>query len=311
MIPSISIVIPSYNRGRILLQTLQKLLEVDQCPKQILVMDQSDQYEGDCEQQLQCLHDNGHIQWHRLPNPSITGAMNEGLLSADADIVLFLDDDVIPEVDLLNAHIRAHSEPNVACVAGRVVQPWENKSTPESIEAVLIRCPDPDEMTFNAVGSLPVKRFIGCNFSVKRQVAIQIGGFDMQFSHVAYRFEAEFADRVLSHQYQIMFQGDAMIDHLHFKSGGTRSFGDAFNTIKPYHSMGRYYYLLVANEIPSRFLKFIGMPFRSLITRSNLRAPWKIPMLLIAELWGLGWAVLKYFQGRKLVRIPASEVQGD
>ena len=305
---SIGIVIPTFNRGGILLQTLERLLSLGLCPKEILIMDQSDKYEPEQESRLQQLHEKGSIKWHKLPFPSITGAMNQGLMVADSDIVLFLDDDVVPTEGLLEAHLFAYENSNAACVAGRVVQPWESRHSPVTIESVLQSCEDPDSMTFNAVGFQAVSRFIGCNFSVDRKIAIEVGGFDMQFSHVAYRFEAEFADRVLNNGFEIRFFGDAMIEHLHFKSGGTRSFGDAFNTIKPYHSVGRYYYLLVANQVPSRISKLITMPIRSLITKSNLRRPWKIPMLLIAEIWGLIWAILKSIQGRKLIQTTQSEV---
>jgi len=39
---------------------------------------------------------------------------------------------------------------------------------------------------------------MGGNFSVKRDLALRLGGFDENFVHVAYRFEAEFCDRAIS-----------------------------------------------------------------------------------------------------------------
>jgi len=69
------------------------------------------------------------IRWLRRPRPSITGAMNAGLLAARGEYVLYLDDDVVPKADLVAAHLAAHHanhlDARVEIVAGQVFQPGE------------------------------------------------------------------------------------------------------------------------------------------------------------------------------------------
>jgi GT2 family glycosyltransferase len=51
--------------------------------------------------------------------------MNIGLQQARNNCVLFIDDDIRPEADLIGAHYAAHIQHPGVLVAGRVIQPWE------------------------------------------------------------------------------------------------------------------------------------------------------------------------------------------
>jgi GT2 family glycosyltransferase len=136
---------------------------------------------------------------------------------------------------------------------------------------------------------------------VKRAVALGLGGFDENFVHVAYRFEAEFCDRALSAGERIVFEPGASIRHLRVASGGTRSYGEHLTTVKPSHAVGAYYYLLRARRVRHRFGAILWRMIRSVRTRHHLRHPWWIPGTLFAELWGLLWALRLYFGGPRLL----------
>ena len=115
------------------------------------------------------------------------------------------------------------------------------------------------------------------------------------FIGVAYRFEAEFAHRWLNAGYQIEFEPAAVIDHLKVSRGGTREYGEHLTTMRPYHAVGAYYYLLTTGRIRKQakgriFRRFV----ESIKTRHHLKHPWYIPVTLIAEIRGLhdgasGW----------------------
>ena len=78
-----------------------------------------------------------------LPFPSIPRAMNHALLVARYDIVLFLDDDIIPDEGLILAHKELHraTSPENIIVAGRVIQPWQKASTfPRSALSLRFHC---------------------------------------------------------------------------------------------------------------------------------------------------------------------------
>ncbi|MCP5421019.1 MAG: glycosyltransferase family 2 protein [Gammaproteobacteria bacterium] len=290
----VSVVIPTYRRERVLVDTVRALLQLSPPVGEILLVDQTERHESATQQVLQTWADAGRIGWLRLATPSIPVAMNRGLLAARGEFVLFLDDDIIPEPELVSAHIDAHRQTHAGLVAGRIIQTWE-----EDLDFAAR-----DELGFHFAGLRArwIDEFMGGNFSVRRDTAIALGGFDENFVRVAYRFEAEFADRWLQTGHRIYFAPRACIHHLKAISGGTRTFGDHLKTAKPDHAVGEYYFLLRAKGAKQRFRRFLTRPLQALATRHHLRRPWWIPATLGAELLGIVWAIGLYLRGPRLLR---------
>ncbi len=276
----ITIAIPTYRRGQVLIETIRSLLNLEQRAGEILVIDQTNDHSSVTEGSLRDWSESGKIRWLRLPQPSIPRAMNEGLLSARFDVVLFLDDDIQPFPDLVAAHVDAHRREH-RLVAGRVLQPWDEDSGSTSWAV----------RRFASSESRDIDEFMGGNFSVRRKDAIEAGGFDENFVRVAYNFEREFADRWRARGGMIRYVPLAAIHHLKAASGGTRSFGDHLRTVLPGHSVGNYYYLLRSQRAKGRVREFFARPLRAIATRHHLRRPWWIPITLVAELSGMAWAL--------------------
>jgi GT2 family glycosyltransferase len=286
----ISAAIPTYRRGDVLLETLAALQSLDGRPSEILVLDQTEEHDPDVRRELSSLDQAGKIRWIRLCSPSIPAAMNRGLVEAREDIVLFLDDDIRPEPALIGSHLAAHAQGCNGLVAGRVIQPWQEGTDFSSDE----------NFHFASLRKAWIHEFMGGNFSVRRDVARSLGGFDENFVGAAYRFEAEFASRFTAMYGPILYEPDALLHHLHLSSGGTRAHGDHLHTIRPAHSVGAYYFLMRVRpegwwrQIPAR-------AFRSIRTRHHLRQPWWIPMTLVSELRGFALALRLWSRGPKLL----------
>jgi hypothetical protein len=127
---------------------------------------------------------------------------------------------------------------------------------------------------------------MGGNFSVDREIALALGGFDENFVGAAFRFEAEFAHRYCERYGEVLFAPAAGIRHLKASSGGTRAHGCHLRTVKPAHSVGEYYYLLSVRPKGWK-TRFLIRPLRSIRTRHHLSRPWWIPLSLFAELRGM------------------------
>ena len=276
----VTVVIPTYRRESVLLDTLAELLALESAAAEILVIDQTEQHEAGTEARLGQMHAQGQIRWLRSATPSIPQAMNRGLLEAHQAIVLFLDDDIRIEPDLIAAHVRAHDRHADVLVAGRVIQPWE-----EGVDL-------PADGPFRFAGLRPawIEEFMGGNFSLCRATALALGGFDENFVRVAYRFEAEFAFRLRQAGFRILFEPEACLHHLK-AGGGTRTFGNYLTTAKPDHAVGAYYHALRTGSGLGRWRLFASRPLRAITTRHHLRRPWWIPATLIAEVWGMLWAI--------------------
>ena len=105
--------------------TIRHLLDLDPKPAEILVLDQTEKHQESVEETLRDWDMAGAIRLIRLTEPSIPRAMNRGLCEARQDLVLFVDDDIVPEAGFHLKHLDALQSTGAALIAGRVVQPWQ------------------------------------------------------------------------------------------------------------------------------------------------------------------------------------------
>lgn len=288
----ITVAIPTYGREEELIHTLSTLLALDPPPVELLVLDQTPSHQQAVADQLQLWEEQECLRWIRLSKPSIPAAMNRALRESRGSRVLFLDDDIEPDPDLISAHLRAASSWPDALVAGRVLQPWHHGMPDEESES---------SFGFNSLNPRTCHEFMGGNFSVPKSSAIQLGGFDENFVRVAYRFEAEFAHRWCSHGCVIRYVPDALIHHLKAPRGGTRTFGRHLTTLRPDHAVGRYYFIFRTQGLAKATTQSIREFFRSVRTRHHLRRPWWIPLTFVAEVRGLLWAARLSLQGPRFI----------
>jgi len=287
----LTVAIPSFGRDAVLVDSLTALLALDPPPWELLLVDQTPRHDPATEAQLSAWQQEGSLRWLRLPQPSITGAMNRALLEARGERVLFLDDDILPDPDLLAAHVRAGGAHPDAMVAGRILQPW-HRGVPD---------PEGAPFLFNSLVPRNLNEFMGGNVSLPRKKALALGGFDTNFVRVAYRFEAEFAHRWRQAGLTILYAPDALIHHLKADRGGTRSYGEHLTTLRPDHAVGRYYFRLRTQPLGRALADSCSDLLRSVRTLHHLRHPWWIPLTLLAEVRGLCWALRLHHRGPRLV----------
>jgi len=291
------VVIPTFGREQVLVETIGRLLPLG--PTNLTVVDQTTCHEPETELMLTNWEKTGRLRLIRLAKPSIPRAMNLGLLATPAEIILFLDDDVIPSPNLLAAHTKAHREASDAwAVVGQVLQPGEE--------------PDLDDrqspLGFNACRSGWINRAIACNLSVKRDRFLEVGGFDENFVLAAYCFETEFAERVINRGGRVLFEPAANIRHLHAPRGGTRAHGHHLTTATPAHAVGAYYHLLLKHGPTHALQPAMHRLVRSVITRHHLHHPWGIPVTLLAEVRGWMMACSLSRSGPKLIHVSSASL---
>ena len=296
----LSIVIPSFNRGQVLLDCVSSLRDLDSEIK-IVVVDQTLEHEEDIASTLEAWHRDNKIEWLRLSKPSVVVAMNRGLIHCRSNYVLFLDDDIIPEPGLITNHLKLISQLRPPLIAGRVIQPWDKaEGIANNSEA---------NFSFNGLKQCKTQCFMGGNFALDRNIALALGGFDENFVGTAHDYERDFSDRLKSAGHQAIFNGAAAIKHLKVSDGGIRSYGNLLKTIKPHQSVGAYYFILRAEQIKNKPLKLLQRLRQRLFNRSQLKHPWWIPITFIGDLVGFIWALKLYYSGAKL--IPQDDIEAD
>lgn len=294
----VTIAIPTFHREEVLINTVRDVLGQSPRAGEILILDQTPEHTPEVTEQLAAWDASGDIRWIRLPKPSIPAAMNQALLLATGSIVLFLDDDLVPEPGLIATHAQNYGDEKIWAVAGQVLQPGQ---TPQpSNGAVWSRGIWRDmNFPFNSTDPCRISNCMAGNLSVRRQRALELGGFDENYISLAYRFETDFARRLTDAGGEIQFEPRAVIHHLQALRGGTRVYGLHRSTCKPDHAVGEYYFALRHGR-GTQMLTFMGYRlYRALVTRHNLFKPWWIPLRLYAELHGLVWAMQLASQGPK------------
>jgi GT2 family glycosyltransferase len=278
----VTIVVPTYNRGAILVDSLRRFLALELAPREIVVVDQTAQHPPEVEAQLAAWAAAGAIRRIAQETPSIPKAMNRGLVEARTPLVLFLDDDVVPVPRIVAEHAAVYDDAAVWAVVGQCLEP---RQRPEQVTA-RGRGPLADlDFRFNHDAPRRVANVIAMNLSVRRERALAIGGFDENYVMVAYRFESDFALRMGAAGGAIAFEPRARVDHLRLATGGTRTYGDHRTSSSPAHSVGDYYFGL--RHVRPFWAYVLHRLRTNVLTRFHATRPWTIPRKLVGEWRGL------------------------
>lgn len=280
----LTIAIPTYGRGAVLCETIGHLLALATRADEIVIVDQTENHSRAVLDQLEARNASGDIRWIRLDEPSIPHAMNVALAEARQPRVLFLDDDIIPEPGLVGAHLAAFTDPSIWAVAGQVLQPGESPEhfADDTLHGGRMR---DIEFRFRHDTACDVQNVMAGNLCVDRERALAIGGFDENFIGVAYRFETDFALRLIGAGGRIRFEPRASIHHLKAPGGGIRTFGDHRKSASPAHSVGDYYFAI--RHQPPLWRYALERLRKNTMTRFHLTHPWWLPAKLIGEARGL------------------------
>ena len=176
--PSASLVIVTLDRADSLERTLASLRQIRYDNFEVLVV------AGPCaDHTAQVLA--RHASFVRVYGANVANisvSRNIGLAHARGDVVVFIDDDAVPEPDWLEALLAPYDDPGVACVGGFI-----RDSGGFDFQARYVVCDRfGDARHFARAADLPDDNetflsLTGTNFSARRETLIAIGGFDEEY----------------------------------------------------------------------------------------------------------------------------------
>ena len=214
-----SVVIPTYNRQRVLIRNLKALLKQKKDIFEIIVVDQT----KTCSDSLKkIIAKNPKIKYFYFKKKSTSAAKNYGWKKAKGEIVLFLDDDTIVLPGLIKAHWQNFQNPQVGAVTSREIlekdPDYHTSGKAQIITKTGAVLPDSFSITKGEVDSVQ-----GGYASFRKSVLGEVEGFDENYIGSAMREESDLSLRLRLSGYKIIFEPKAKAIHLGWKIGGTRA----------------------------------------------------------------------------------------
>lgn len=214
--PTVSVVIPTFNRWGVLRETLEALARQTVKPLEVVVVDDGSS-DGTWEN-LQA--------WQRANEPRLrlvalrqdnagpAKARNAGLTKARAELVVFIGDDTIPEADFLQAHLEAHRCLEGACaVVGLTEWDGERMRVTPFLEHVNLSGEQFAYGLFHHGEDMAFTCLYTSNLSVPRQLLGE-KPFHEGFRHAAWE-DAELGYRLSLRGVRIVLWTKARTRHLH------------------------------------------------------------------------------------------------
>jgi GT2 family glycosyltransferase len=214
----ISLVIPTVDRPEALYNLLRHLEHQTVAPFEIVIVDQSARPDARVASYADA---RPGIRYLRISERGLPNARNVGVAASGGDVVLFLDDDSIPDRDLVRAHAEAYEDPGVAGAGGRVHGGYDAAAggavgTFRPFDGRVVR-------NFGAATRCDVEHLPGGNMSFRRGVFARVGGFDRSYGGAAIGEETDFCLRARRAGFRLVFEPRAAVEHLHLPTGGCRA----------------------------------------------------------------------------------------
>lgn len=216
---SCSVVIATYNRPEALAVTVSDLAKQTVQPDEIIIVDQSRDRAGrEIDQSAKLRHPN--LQYFSGHPPNAQKARNFGIGKAAGEVVIMVDDDMRLPERFIESHLRNYTDPEVAGVAGQVLKPGQKPEVhlPRHClkdRAGWVRFP------LNYAHRTEIANWPSCNGSVRKRLAVAVGGFDEQFTRTLFD-DTDFSKRLADAGAKIVFDPEATAVHRKVTSGGKR-----------------------------------------------------------------------------------------
>lgn len=217
----ISVIIPTVDREQTVYDLLKHLERQSVAPWEIIVVDQTTVEDPQLKEYV--TRSRGRVGCIRLAERGLSNARNVGIRQASGEVVLFLDDDIVPEDDLIRSHGERYRDADVAGVGGRVSGGYDRSGDPARVGAFR-RLDGKATRNFDSLRACEVEHLPGGNMSFRREVFKRIGGFDTSFGGHATGEETDFCLRARRMGFRLVYEPKAAVRHLHLRQGGCHGF---------------------------------------------------------------------------------------
>lgn len=214
-----SIVVCTYNRAESLKDTLAALARLEAPPTrpwEVIVVDNNSR--DHTRQVVEAMQQT----WTRLryvfePAQGLSHARNRGIAEAAGAVILFTDDDVLPEPDWLVTTLAGFDKYGADACGGYIAPIWETPPpdwlTERFYGFLAVRTDRSDDYPIEAASQAP----FGANMAIRKSVFGKVGGFDTRRGRkgtvLASGEDGEMFERILTADYKAVFLGQSRVHH--------------------------------------------------------------------------------------------------
>jgi len=211
-----SVIIPTYNRWKILQETLSALERQTWRDFEVLIVDDgsTDETSEQLDPWLRRRHANSSFKSFHQENLKPGKARNHGLRYATGDIVIFIGDDTIPDMNFVERHMTRHNEMGEPCaVLGFTDWHRERMRVTPFLEFINTDGPQFGFGHFQNGDDVPFSCFYTSNISVPRAI-LGDEPFHPAFDFVNWE-DVELGYRLSLRGLRIVYDLGAKTQHLH------------------------------------------------------------------------------------------------
>lgn len=205
-----SVIIPSYNPTLKLSATLDKLVSQSVLIDELIVIIDNDKYNDFAKSLEEKYSSLLKIKVFPQPNAGRAVSRNRGVELCSGDIIIFLDDDMLAENDLIEKHIRYHKNNPGIIVSGNGYR--NPADATYDFGRFLILMEENWKKHDTDVHEITLKKFdfTACNMSLPKNIFQKLDGFDTRFSDSE---DFDFAIRAINQNIKIIYDNTLLAWH--------------------------------------------------------------------------------------------------
>ena len=279
--------------------TLRRLADCRPQADEVIVVEQSEQLDVELEEAMKLFWGRGILMRQVKPNAQV--ARNEAARGARSEILLFLDDDVVPDRNLIGAHMENYRDPGIHAVGGFYLEPGEEETDQLRPTNPWLPLTQLERVPASYTRRLDSPLWPSCNGSIRREVFLKLGGFDENYRYTLLD-DTDLSTRMQKSGYRCVHDPQARLFHRKEVTGGNRPTKPGDKVIASREMWYTWSYFLGVNYGP------LGWGEILLRIRTNVfRKPYFLrPDLLLLAIYemtvGVGQAAGAVAKGRKLMR---------
>lgn len=221
--PSLSIIVPTLNRPEATRSMLEQLTLQTASSYEVIVLDQSDSPDT----RLTGFQTKSYTYvFHHIDEKGLPNARNLAVQLARSEILVFLDDDSIPDKELASTYLQLFDEydDSYAVIGGRIHERGSRIFREgKGLVGGKITVYGKTVKNFETDREGRCEWVAGGNFAVRRSRFLQVGGFDKNFGGNAILEDADFCYRIRKAGGKVLYSPRPKLEHLRLSTGGTRT----------------------------------------------------------------------------------------